>query len=127
MIMYKVPFISISPVYSHYDLDKVSPDMIMENRCIVGTQYLDATFYIENSDSPVADFLDAVDYAITAKQSVILYRQDVRAFADKIGDKQVFRDIKAGLRDRYTVLKLKYNPRTQEFCGEKTAFIIHKR
>ena len=121
--MYKVPFISISPVYGYDNLD----DADKESRVIVGTQYLDATFYIENDDYPVADFLHAVDNAITSKQSVILYRQDVRAFADKIGDKQVFRDIKAGLRDRYTVLKLRYNPRTQELFGPKTAFIIHKR
>ena len=114
--MYKVPMIVINPIYSVDDV-------------IVGTEYLDAKLYVEIDGDPVEEFMDAVHEAVDKKRSIILYRQDVRSFTDRVGGivsgKEVFRGIKAELRDKYTVLKLKYNPRTQEFCGVKTAFIIH--
>ena len=112
--MIKVPMICVNPVYDN-------------DENIIGTEYMDSVIGVEEGEEAVDDWLDVIQYTINEKKSIILYRQDVRVFADKVGGKQVFRDIKAGLRDRYTVLKLKYNPRTQEFCGEKTAFIIHKR
>ena len=40
--------------------------------------------------------------------------------------KELFKEIKDHLRSKYTVLKLRYDPRTQQYCGPKTAFIIHK-
>lgn len=112
--MYKVPMIAIKPIYS------------AEN-AIVGTEYLDAKLYVGKENNLVDDFMRAVSEAVDKRRSIILYRQDVRAFADYAGGKEAFREIKARLRGSYTVLKLKYNPRTQEFCGVKTAFIIHHR
>ncbi len=113
-MMYKVPVIGINPVY---DVDNT----------IFGTEYLDGTLYVSKSDDYVQSFMSAVNDLVNSDSSIILYRQDVRAFADKIGGKEVFKQIKVALRDRYTVLKLRYNPRTQEYCGVKTAFIIHQR
>ncbi len=111
--MYKVPMIAIKPIYASDDN-------------IVGTEYLDAKLLVDDDDGdPVENFMESASQVIDKKRSIILYRQDVRAFADKVGGKEAFREIKAALRDKYTVLKLKYNPRTQEFCGLKTAFIIH--
>lgn len=112
--MIKVPMICVNPVYSVEDK-------------IVGTEYLDAQIYVEECDDPIEYWLTEVTSIINKRKSIILYRQDVRAFADKVGGKDAFREIKIKLRERYLVLKLKYNPRTQEFCGMKTAFIIHKR
>ena len=112
--MYSVPVILINPIKG-LDLN------------VVGTAYVDELISVKKSDDIVESFMTAINPHIDKDSSIILYRQDVRAFADKIGGKEAFRQIKAVLRDKYTVLKLKYNPRTQEFCGLKTAFIIHKK
>lgn len=107
----RVPFIQVEPVYDN-------------EQTIVGTMYADDAFLCVDT---VDDFVEAIDHYIDDYRSIILYRQDVREFADIICGKEAFKQIKTILRSKYTVLKLKYNPRTQEFCGSKTAFIIHQK
>lgn len=113
MKVYTVPMIKIEPICIEDEIG--------------GTQYLDDILVFDEGENAIDEFVNTVSSNVTKYNSIILYRQDVRAFADKIGGKEAFRQIKAALRDRYTVLKLRYNPRTQEYCGVKTAFIIHKR
>ena len=110
--MYKIPVITITNVY---DEDKV-----------IGTQYLDDEIEVEN----VFDFINTVTELVTDESSIILYRQDIKRFALRIEndfeETGVFKQIKCNLRQNYTVFKLRHNPRTLEFYGINTAFIIHK-
>lgn len=110
--MYKIPAIIISNVY---DEGKV-----------IGTQYIDSIIHADNYES----FVDAVDDLITDTQSIILYRQDIKRFGLRVErdteETSVFKQIKCYLRQNYTVFKLRHNPRTLEFYGVNTAFIIHK-
>ena len=127
VIMYKVPYIRICPIF----------DIEQKN---VGIQYKDYSFVFDEVHA-IDNFLDNIDNIIDEKTSIILYRQDVKKFAnllakqeceDKIQNffnsrgKEIFKEIKDYLRTNYTVLKLRYDPRTQQYCGPKTAFIIHK-
>jgi hypothetical protein len=98
----------------------------------IGIQYLDDIIDLTSvaPSEKLSVFIDEVRSRITPETSVILYRQDVKRLADTISNGAIksgmaFREIKSTLRSLYTVLKLKYNPRTQEFCGAKTAFILH--
>ena len=96
---------------------------------ISGTAYYDDELIF---DGGIDEFISEIRNVINNRTSMILYRQDVRVFADSIQDcentsKSTFKLIKERLRSEFTVLKLKYNPRTQEFSGLKTAFILHKR
>lgn len=100
----------------------------------VGIQYVDDVIDLSpvEQSNKLNGFIDFIDELISPDSSIILYRQDVKRLADKISDdylasRDTFREIKSLLRSRYTVLKLSYNPRTQEFCGLKTAFILHWR
>lgn len=112
---YSLPVIKIQPVYA-YNTDT-----------IIGTQYVDDVLEMKDTDFQIDYFMVKVDESISKFNSIILYRQDVRAFADTLNGKEAFKQIKTLLRSKYTVLKLKYNPRSQEFCGLKTAFIIHQK
>ena len=112
--MHKVHMVTVCPAYD-------------ENGQIAGMKYMDSKLRVEDSENLVDEFMKSVGDVVNANRSIILYRQDVRSFADKVGVEEAFKNIKSRLRSNYTVLKLKYNPRTQEFCGMKTAFIIHKR
>ena len=96
----------------------------------IGIQYLDDKINLCDAIDKFAAFDLAVSAMITPTSSIILYRQDVKRLADKVATSslsstEVFRDIKSALRSKYTVLKLKYNPRSQEFFGQKTAFVLH--
>lgn len=106
--------------------------IVNENGKQLGIQYLDDIIDLTgvSKHEKLELFIDEVKSRITPESSVILYRQDVKRLADVISDGSIksgmaFREIKSALRSSYAVLKLKYNPRTQEFCGAKTAFILH--
>lgn len=111
--MYKVPMIVISPIYD-------------ENRNEIGKQYLDSVVAVDNLN----DFYCAIRNTVKSYQSIILYRQDVKRFAYQIEEDNemsgVFKHIKCHLRSKFTVFKLRHDPRTLEFYGTNTAFIIHQ-
>jgi len=74
---------------------------------------------------------DELDKLITENSSVLLYKEDVKRLADQLSgksvtSKEVFQMIKQRIRSKYEVLKLNFDPRTLQFNGLKTAFIIHK-
>ena len=88
------------------------------------------------SGSKRNDKLDSLFYQlgilISDTSSVILYKEDVKRLADQlsgksISSKDIFQLIKHRIRAHYTVLKLSFDPRSLQFNGLKTAFIIHKR
>lgn len=110
---YRIPTIVISPIYD-------------EGGNEIGKQYIDGI--IDANDT--YDFKSKVKQLVTDKQSIILYRQDVKQFAKRIecdmNTCNVFKSIKNTLRSEFTVFKLRHNPRTLEFYGKDTAFIIHK-
>jgi hypothetical protein len=112
-MFYKIPMIVISPVYD-------------ENRVEIGKQYLDRTVQV----SDLNDFYTAIRDTVKSYQSIILYRQDVKRFAYQIEVDNdvagVFKHIKSHLRTQYIVFKLRHDPRTLEFYGTNTAFIIHQ-
>ena len=63
--------------------------------------------------------------------SILLYKEDVKRLADQLSgksksSKEIFQEIKQRIREKYHVLKLSFDPRTLQFNGLKTAFIIHK-
>lgn len=111
--MYKVPMIVISPIYD-------------ENRTEIGKQYLDRTIRVND----LSEFYSAIRDTVKSYQSIILYRQDVNRFAYQLETDNdlygIFKKIKCHLRSKYTVFKLRHNPRTLEFYGINTAFIIHQ-
>ena len=113
MRTFNIPLIVVSNVYG-------------ENDNVIGTKYIDDTISVAS----VNEFLDKIDDYIRDNQSIILYRQDIKNFANKIEDyhevSNIFKYIKCKLRLNYTVFKLRHNPRTLEFYGINTAFIIHK-
>lgn len=111
--MHKIPVIKIDQVVSE---DK-----------IVGIQYIDDALTFEGR---IDAFFDSLDKVVGPQSSAILYREDVRRFTDSIEDshyssRELYKEIKKRIRSKYSVLKLKFNPRTLEFCGIKTAFIVH--
>ena len=115
--MYKVPVITVEPVR---DLDS----------SIIGTAYLDNWLEFTDVMNPIDGFMSTVESLIGKYQSIILYRQDVKRFADSINpdsSKSVFKEIKCRLRADYTVLKLRHNPRTLQYNGLESAFIVHRK
>ena len=114
-LLIKVPYVLVQPT---------------EN----GIQYIDK--YIELDGEKRADKINqlfkTIDSAITEKSSILLYRQDIKRASDQlsgksISSKEIFNLIKSRIRANYEVLKLTFDPRTLQFNGYKTAFIIHKR
>ena len=77
------------------------------------------------------DLFEQLDSLVTDSSSIMLYKQDVRDLAVQLSgkshsSKDMFHLIKQHIRSRYFVLKLTLDPRTLQFHGLKTAFIIHK-
>lgn len=116
--MYNVPIITVRPIYD-------------ATKTIIGTEYLDEDLYVDcEALDPVDAFCQSIEYNIGKKESVILYRQDIKRFADLVESKHstsksIFKQIKCRLRAKYTVFKLRHNPRTLEWNGLNIAFIVH--
>lgn len=111
--MHKIPVIKV--------------EQIIENDKIVGIKYVDDKLVF---DGAIVDFFEALETVVGPNSSAILYREDVKRFTDILEDseyssRELYKEIKKRIRSKYSVLKLKFNPRTLEFCGIKTAFIIH--
>lgn len=102
---------------------KVEP--IKKDDVIIGTSYIDQVMDIGN-ENPLFDLFHQVCENVGEYSSIMLYRRDVRDLADKI-NVDAFKEIKRHLRSNYSVLKLRYNPRTNVYNGEKTVFIVHKQ
>lgn len=97
-----------------------------------GIQYIDDSLLLEGNDRfEKIDFLfDSFNRIVGENSSILLYKEDVKRLADQLSDettssKEIFREIKHRIRANYRVLKLSLDPRTLQFNGTKTAFIIH--
>lgn len=116
--MYQIPMIKVSPILN-------------DSGRRVGMQYIDDVLIVSDSEDPVYGFVNAVRAHIETYGSIILYRQDVKSYSDKFSSrsnkcKNIFNMIKSDLRSDYVVFKLRHNPRTFEWNGFRTAFIVHK-
>ena len=112
-MIYKVPMIVVTSIYNADNVE-------------IGKQYLDSELTVTS----LSDFFDQIHAHVLPTTSVILYRQDVKQFAKRLeidnDMANVFKCIKYKLRAEYQVFKLRHNPRTLEFYGINTAFIIHQ-
>jgi hypothetical protein len=101
---------------------------------ITGIVYSDDEYHIEGPKrcDKIDHLFSQISESVSDKSSILLYKEDVKRFADQLASKshpskEIFREIKARIRAEYTVLKLSFDPRTLQFNGIKTAFIIHSK
>ena len=98
-----------------------------------GIQYVDNTFILssEKRSDKINDLFGMISTHVSDTSSIMLYKEDVKRLADQLSgksksSKEIFQEIKQRIRADYHVLKLTFDPRTLQFNGLKTAFIIHK-
>lgn len=98
-----------------------------------GIQYNDNDFLLkgEKRSEKVNELFALIENHVNDTSSILLYKEDVKRLADQLSSKsksskEIFDDIKKRLRANYHVLKLSFDPRTLQFNGIRTAFIIHK-
>lgn len=98
-----------------------------------GIQYLDDNFLLSNEkrSEKINELFDLIAQNVSDYSSILLYKEDVKRLADQLSSKsksskEIFHEIKYRIRANYHVLKLTFDPRTLQFNGLKTAFIIHK-
>jgi hypothetical protein len=98
-----------------------------------GIQYSDNEFILEadKRSEKINELFAQLENHINDNSSVLLYKEDVKRLADQLSgksktSKEIFDTIKQRLRANYHVLKLAFDPRTLQFNGIKTAFIVHK-
>lgn len=99
-----------------------------------GIRYIDTKLTLtgEKRSEKVNMLFDKISELVTEHSSLLLYKEDVKRLADQLetkscSSKDIFLEIRRRIRAEYDVLKLTFNPRTLEFNGVKTCFIIHKR
>lgn len=98
-----------------------------------GIQYTDNQFILEadKRSEKINELFAQLENHVSDNSSVLLYKEDVKRLADQLSgksksSKEIFDAIKQRLRANYHVLKLSFDPRTLQFNGVKTAFIVHK-
>jgi hypothetical protein len=98
-----------------------------------GIQYTDNEFRLESDkrSEKINELFAQLDANVNDNSSILLYKEDVKRLADQLSgrsksSKEIFDSIKQRLRANYHVLKLTFDPRTLQFNGVKTAFIVHK-
>lgn len=98
-----------------------------------GIQYNDNEFLLnaEKRSEKINQLFEQINSQVTDSSSILLYKEDVKRLADQLSSKsksskEIFDEIKQRIRANYHVLKLTLDPRTLQFNGVKTAFIIHK-
>jgi hypothetical protein len=98
-----------------------------------GIQYTDNEFFLEGEkrSEKINELFALIENHVNDNASILLYKEDVKRLADQLSaksktSKEIFDTIKQRLRANYHVLKLAFDPRTLQFNGIKTAFIVHK-
>lgn len=111
----------------------VSPINLSEEGNSAGIKYQDSIFPLlgEKRSEKIDNMFVLINENVTDKSSILLYKEDVKRLADQLSgksksSKEIFQEIKQRIRADYHVLKLTFDPRTLQFNGLKTAFIIHK-
>lgn len=98
-----------------------------------GIQYQDSIFPLlgDKRSEKIDNMFELISENVNDNSSILLYKEDVKRLADQLSgksksSKEIFDAIKQRLRANYHVLKLTFDPRTLQFNGVKTAFIVHK-
>jgi hypothetical protein len=98
-----------------------------------GMHFIDTSITLdgEKRADKKAQFYAYVESVVTDESSILLYKEDVKRMADQLSgkscsSKDIFSEIKQHIRGNFTVLKLSFDPRSLQFNGYKTPFIIHK-
>ena len=111
----------------------VTPIELSDNGTSAGIKYQDSFFPLlgEKRSEKIDNLFQLISDNVTETSSILLYKEDVKRLADNLSgksrsSKDIFQEIKQRIRADYHVLKLTLDPRTLQFNGVKTAFIIHK-
>lgn len=111
----------------------VTPIELSENGTSSGIKYQDSFFPLlgEKRSEKINNLFELISENVTDTSSILLYKEDVKRLSDQLSgksksSKDIFQEIKQRIRADYQVLKLTLDPRTLQFNGIKTAFIIHK-
>lgn len=111
----------------------VTPINLSEDGESSGIKYQDSVFPLlgEKRSEKINNLFELISENVTDQSSILLYKEDVKRLADQLSgksksSKDIFQEIKQRIRAEYHVLKLTLDPRTLQFNGIKTAFIIHK-
>lgn len=111
----------------------VTPIELSENGTSSGIKYQDSFFPLlgEKRSEKINNLFELIFENVTDTSSILLYKEDVKRLSDQLSgksksSKDIFQEIKQRIRADYQVLKLTLDPRTLQFNGIKTAFIIHK-
>lgn len=111
----------------------VTPIDLSENGTSSGIKYQDSFFPLlgEKRSEKINNLFELISNNVSDTSSILLYKEDVKRLSDQLSgksksSKEIFNTIKQHIRGNYTVLKLSFDPRTLQFNGYKTAFIIHK-
>lgn len=114
-----LPVVLVSPINLHQGKNS-------------GIQYTDNEFVLsgEKRSDKINSLFEHIDQYVSETGSILLYKEDVKRLADQLSgrshpSKVIFQEIKQRIRSKYTVLKLPLDPRTLQFNGIKTVFIIH--
>lgn len=111
----------------------VTPIELSENGESLGIKYQDSFLPLvgEKRSEKINNLFELINDNVTDTSSILLYKEDVKRLADQLSSKSksskyIFQEIKQRIRAEYHVLKLTFDPRTLQFNGLKTAFMIHK-